>query len=238
MHKFLINDFEGPLDLLLHLIKQSKMDIYDINIVEITGQYVDFIKSMEEMNLDIASEYLVMAAELIEMKSRHLIPNKEESNEDEFVENSEEELKRKIIEYKAYKDSVDKFKDLENTRHEVYTKSPERISEFSDKKLVNQDNVSIFDLLKALENVMERVEYSKPMTSKVTRKELSVRERITEIRTFLIKNKKVKFEELFEEVNREFVIVTFLSILTMANDNEIKLTQDNNFGEIYLERVD
>ncbi len=238
MHKFLINDFEGPLDLLLHLIKQSKMDIYDINIVEITGQYVDFIKSMEEMNLDIASEYLVMAAELIEMKSRHLIPNKEESNEDEFVENSEEELKRKILEYKAYKDSVDKFKDLENTRHEVYTKSPERISEFSDKKLVNQDNVSIFDLLKALENVMERVEYSKPMTSKVTRKELSVRERITEIRTFLIKNKKVKFEELFEEVNREFIIVTFLSILTMANDNEIKLTQYNNFGEIYLERVD
>lgn len=237
MHKFLINDFEGPLDLLVHLIKQSKMDIYDINIAQITGQYVDFIKSMEEMNLDIASEYLVMAAELIEMKSRHLIPNKEESEEDEFVENSEEELKRKIIEYKAYKDSVERFKDLENTRHEVYTKSPEKISEFSDKKLVNQDSVSIFDLLKALENVMERVEYSKPMTSKVTKKEFSIRERIIEIRTLLIKNKKIKFVELFEEVNRGFVIVTFLSILTMANDNEIKLTQDNNFGEIYLERV-
>ncbi len=238
MHKFLINDFEGPLDLLLHLVKQSKMDIYDINIVEITSQYVEFIKSMEEMNLDIASEYLVMAAELIEIKSRHLLPKNEEEETDEFVEDSEEELKRRLIQYKAFKEATEKFKELENTRHEVYTKSPENISEFSDKKLINEDNVSIFDLLKALENVLQRVEYSKPITSKVTKRELSVRERISEIKNILSKKKKIKFEELFVEFNKSFIIVTFLSVLTMANDNEIKLIQDNNFGNIYLERVD
>lgn len=238
MHKFLINDFEGPLDLLLHLVKQSKMDIYDIDIVKITAQYVEFIKSMEEMNLDIASEYLLMAAELIEMKSIHLLPKKDVSDDlDDYVENSEEELKRRLIEYKAYKESVQRFKDLENTRHEVFTKSPERISEFSDKKLVNEDGVSIFELLKALENVMERVSYSKPMVSKVAKKEFSVRERIVIIRDILNKKKKIKFEELFEEFNKDYIIVTFLSILTMANDNEIKVIQDNNFGDIYLEKV-
>lgn len=237
MHKFLINDFEGPLDLLLHLLKQSKMDIYEINIVDITSQYVKFIKSMEELNLDIASEYLVMAAELIEMKSKHLLPKKEDEETDDYVENSEEELKRRLLEYKTYKESVMKFKELENTRHEVFTKSPERVSEFSGSKLINKDGVSIFDLLKAFENVMERIEFSKPMVSKVTKKELSVSERIIKIRDIIRKKGKIKFDELFDEMSRSYVIVTFLSILTMANDNEIKIVQDDNFGDIYLERI-
>ncbi len=237
MQKFLINDFEGPLDLLLHLLKQSKMNIYEINIVDITHQYIEFIHSMEKMNLDVASEYLVMAAELIEMKSKYLLPKKE-TEEDNYEENPEDELKRRLLEYQTYKESVNKFKELESNRHEVYTKSPEKINELTDSKITNSDNTSVFDLLNALERVMERLEYNKPMTTKITRKELSVGERIVKIRDILKTKKKVRFEELFDNVNREYVIVTFLSILTMARDNEIKLTQKNNFGEIYLERVD
>ena len=91
MDKLLIGDFEGPLDLLLHLIKKSKMEIFDIEISEITNQYINFIKEMEEMNLDIASEYLVMASELIEMKSRKLLPNSKEEDEEVIEENPEDE---------------------------------------------------------------------------------------------------------------------------------------------------
>jgi len=236
MHNFVINDFDGPLDLLLHLLKQSKMDIFDINIVEITHQYIDFINKMESMNLDVASEYLVMASELIEMKSRHLLPKKEEEV-DEYEENPEDELKRRLLEYQIYKESTEKFKELETTRHEVYTKSPEKVSDLSDTKIINKD-VTTYDLLDALQRVLNRLEKNKPITTKVARRELSVKDRVIKIREILSKKKIVKFEELFDNVNREYVVVTFLSILTMARDNEIKLSQKNNFGEIYLERVD
>ena len=236
MHNFIINDFDGPLDLLLHLLKQSKMDIFDINIVEITHQYIDFINKMESMNLDIASEYLVMASELIEMKSRHLLPKKEEET-DEYEENPEDELKRRLLEYQIYKESTEKFKELETNRHEVYTKSPERITDLSDTKIINE-GLTTYDLLEALQRVLGRLEKNKPITTKVTKKELSVKDRVIKIRELLSKKKTLKFEELFESVSREYVVVTFLSILTMARDNEIKLSQKNNFGEIYLERVD
>ena len=236
MHNFLINDFDGPLDLLLHLLKQSKMDIFDINIVEITHQYIDFINKMENMNLDVASEYLVMASELIEMKSKHLLPKKEEEV-DEYEENPEDELKRRLLEYQIYKESTEKFKELETTRHEVYTKSPERVSDLSDTKIINND-VTTFDLLEALQRVLGRLEKSKPVTTKVARRELSVKERVIKIRELLTKKRTLRFEELFDTINREYVVVTFLSILTMARDNEIRLSQKNNFGSIYLERVD
>ena len=116
MDNLLIGDFEGPLDLLLHLIKKSKMDIFDIDISDITNQYINYINEMSELNLDIASEYLVMAAELIEMKSRKLLPGKEEDEENEEMINPEEELKRRLAEYEKYKESTEVFRNLEEKR--------------------------------------------------------------------------------------------------------------------------
>ena len=115
-----INEFEGPLDLLLHLIKESKMDIFDLKVEVITDQYLEYINKMEEMNLDIASSYLVMAAELIEMKSRMLLPRHEEDEEQE--EDPQEQLVNRLIEYQRYKDLTKEFKELEEERHKVYTK--------------------------------------------------------------------------------------------------------------------
>ena len=155
----------------------------------------------------------------------------------DYEENPEDELKRRLLEYQIYKESTEKFKELETTRHEVYTKSPEKISDLSDTKIINND-VTTYDLLEALQRVLGRLEKNKPITTKVARRELSVRDRVIRIREILSKKKIVKFEELFEDLSREYVVVTFLSILTMARDNEIKLSQKNNFGEIYLERVD
>lgn len=234
MKKFLINDFEGPLDLLLHLIKQSKMDIYDIKIVEITEQYVEFIKEMEEMNLDIASEYLVMAAELIEMKSKYLLPslNEEESN---YEQDNTEELTRRLIEYKKYKESTSKFKALEEKRKVFYTKSSEDLNKIIDKPLTNNGDVGLDDLISAIQRILERQEYSKPRITKKTNKELSVKERVIKIRSILKEKKKVSFESLFEVIDKQTVIVTFLSILEMSKNGEIILKQENNFENIYLE---
>jgi len=235
MHKFLINDFEGPLDLLLHLIKNSKMEISEVRISEITEQYIKFIRDMEELNLDIASEYLVMAAELMEIKSRSLLPKKENEETEEEEVNPEEELKRRLLEYQRYKESTLEFRKLEENRTNVFTKLPESIEMISDEHYVNDGEVTIDDLMAALKNILERKEYSKPINTKVTKKELSVSERMVCIRDILKSKKKVSFVSLFESVTKPYVVVTFLSILEMAKNKELIISQDANFGEIYIE---
>ena len=238
MDNFLIGDFEGPLDLLLHLVKQSKIEICDLKLVDIINQYVSFLKKMEEMNLDIASEYLVVASELIEMKSKMLLPINNKDEEEAPEENPEEELKRRLTEYEKYKESVSSFRSLEEKRSSYFTKVPEKIEEYTNEKLENTENVTAYDLLNALEKLLERKEYSKPLKTKIARKELSVSDRVTKIRSILKTKKRVEFLSLFEEVTREYVVVTFLGILEMAKNKEIILKQDKNFGSIILERVD
>ncbi len=239
MNKFLIGDFEGPLDLLLHLVRQSKMDISEIKIVDITEQYLSFIKEMEELNLNIASEYLSTAAELIEMKSRYLLPKppKEEDNS-VYEEDPEEELKRRLLEYQKYKESVSSFRNLEEKRGAYYTKMPERKENYTQEHVENKEGVTAYDLLEALKKLLERRDYSKPLNTKITKKELSVKDRVDKIRSILKKEKRVEFTSLFEELTKPYVIVTFLSILEMAKNSEIILKQDTNFGTILLERVD
>lgn len=239
MNNFLIGDFEGPLDLLLHLVRQSKIEISEIKIVDITKQYLDYLKQMEDMNLDIASEYLVTASELIEMKSRYLLPKpKKETEQDEYTENPEEELKRRLLEYQKYKESTTVFKSLLDKRSNYYTKVPEKRELYTTESLVNTENVTASDLLEALQRLLERKEYSKPINTKITKKELSVSERTAKIRSILKKEKRVDFLSLFDVLNRPYIVVTFLSILEMAKDKEITIKQDKNFGNIILERVD
>ena len=236
MKLFLIGDYEGPLDLLLHMIKESKMDINEIKIEVITKEYVEYIKEMQNMNLDVASEYLVMAAELIEMQSKSLLPKKE-SETDEYEEPAEEELKRRLLEYQKYKESTNIFKELEENRETFYTKAPERMSDFSNEKINAESDLTVYDLLDAFKKLLERKDYEKPIETKITKKELSITNRIAKIRSVLKLKKKVLFKDLFETMNKDYVVVTFLSILEMAKNNEINLKQEDNFGNIYLERI-
>lgn len=238
MDNLLIGDFEGPLDLLLHLIKKSKMDIFDIDISDITNQYINYINEMSELNLDIASEYLVMAAELIEMKSRKLLPGKEEDEENEEMINPEEELKRRLAEYEKYKESTEVFRNLEEKRTSYYTKAPESLKQYSEEKLENDGSVGVMDLLDAFQKLLEREQFKRPLNTKIARKELSVKERVVKIRDILKQKKKINFIELFDDFSKPYVVVTFLSVLEMAKNGEITLKQDNNFSDIYLERVD
>lgn len=238
MDNLLIGDFEGPLDLLLHLIKKSKMEIFDINICEITNQYIKYIEEMSDLNLDVASEYLVMAAELIEMKSRKLLPKMYADEEEVEEENPEEVLKKRLIEYKKYKESTDVFRNLEANRSSYYTKAPESLKQYSLDKLENDGSVGVFDLLDAFQKLLERQQLNKPLNTKIARKELSVKERIVKIRDILSVKKKVNFIELFDDFSKSYVVVTFLSVLEMAKSKEIVIKQDSNFSDIYLERVD
>ena len=131
-----INEFQGPLDLLLHLIKQSNISINEISIDEITKQYLDYIQKMEELNLDIASEYLVMAAELIEIKSSSLLPKSDIEN-DEFEEDPKEKLINRLLEYEQYKKMTSTFKELEEYRQEIYTREPDNLLDYQDTKEID-----------------------------------------------------------------------------------------------------
>ena len=124
MYSFKINDFEGPLDVLLHLIKESKMDIMDIDVVSLTNQYLNFINSMEDNDITIASEYLTLASELIYLKSRYLLPQDKDEEDDEEYVLAKENLVNRLIEYKNYKEMTSVFKSLEEKRGEVFTKVP------------------------------------------------------------------------------------------------------------------
>jgi segregation and condensation protein A len=232
-YKVKINEFEGPLDLLLHLIKEANIDIYDIQLSEITEQYLDYIKAMENLNLEVASEYLVMAAELLEIKSKSLLPTIKESNEDEFEEDPRESLIRRLIDYKHYKEITSTFKELEGERAKIFTKLPSNIDEYKSED-VQTETHSISLLLDAFAKFLERSENQRPLHTKIASKEFSVGERITRIRSILNTKKEVIFESLFEESSKGYVVVTFLAILQMAKDQEILIEQNDNFNEIYI----
>ena len=232
-----IDEFEGPLDLLLHLIKQSNINIQDIDISVITAQYLDYINKMDELNINVAASYLVMAAELMEIKSKSLLPRtEEEPTEEDGEEVSKESLINKLIEYQKYKDMTSTFKELELERQKIYIKSPEKISNYIDNTITNDGDTSIDDLVNAFKGFLERLDREKPITTKITNKEYSVKTRKQSLRKLLKERPRVKFTELFEETNTPYIVVTFLSILEMTKEKEIVLRQDGNFKDIIIER--
>ena len=232
-----IDEFEGPLDLLLHLVKESNIEIKDIKINEITDQYLEYIRKMESLNINVASEYLVMAATLMEIKSKSLLPedknNKEEISDEEEV--SKEILIQKLIDYEKYKEVTKSFKELEMSRKEIYTKAPSKISEITDQKIVNDTDITLEDLMNAFTKYLERKDKEKPITTKVTNKEYSVRKRKNDIKERLKPQEKTQFTSLFTEYNKSYIVVTFMAILELAKEDEIILTQESNFDEIFIE---
>ena len=235
-YQFTIDKFSGPLDLLLHLIKQSNIDIYDIKIEEITDQYLNYIKQMKQLNLNIASSYLVMAAELIEMKAAMLLP-KPEIEDDEYEEDPKEKLIKQLLEYQNYKEVTSKFHELELERQQYFTKYPSDLEEFHTTSLLSQD-FELKDLIEAFNKFLDKKEETKPLNTKITTKEYSINLRSREIKDMILKNKKINFVDLFNIKTKAYIVVTFLSILVLAKNNEIKIIQDNNFENILLCEVE
>ena len=236
-YKFKINEFEGPLDLLLHLIKESEMDIMDIEIVKLTNQYLEYISNMERFNLNIASEYLVLASDLIYLKSKALLPQKQEEEIDEEYIETKENLINRLLEYKKYKEVTNSLKNLENLRSDFYTKTPSNLKEYKNTSIKLSEDITLEDLVKAFQKYLERKKLSEPLQTKITNKEISITERRKSIKNILKERKKVEFFDLFEEFSKPYVIVTFLSILEMSKANELKISQENNFDKIYCEAI-
>lgn len=232
-YKVTINDFEGPMDLLLHLVKENNIDIIELNVEEITEQYLKYIEKAEELNLDIASEYLTLAAELIEIKSMSLLPKKVVV-EDDYEEDPRENLIARLIEYQKYKEVTKDLKELEEQRKHFYSKSPSNLKEFKENEEMNYGDLTMDLLMNAFQKFLDRKEEEKPLNTKITKKEYSVSARSREIKDVLKKRKKVEFEELFEIVTKDYVVVTFLSILSMAKKGELIITQNDNFSKIVL----
>ena len=233
--KFKINEFEGPLDLLLHLIKENKMDIMNIEIERITEQYIQYLNEQEKMNLEIASEYLVMASELIELKSKLLLPNPKVESEEEEEVDPREDLVNRLLEYQAYKEITKVLKEKEELRKEIYTKSPENIKNYVDENAKLPSDITLDDLVEAFKKYLERKKESKPLKTKVTTNEISVSSRRLEIKSILKKKPKVSFFELFPVLNKEYIVATFLAILEMTKNKELRITQDKNFDDIICE---
>ena len=234
IYNFSINDFEGPLDLLLHLIKENKMEISDINVESITNQYLTFINKMKEESIDVASEYLVMASELVHLKSKMLV-NIQDEEENEYEINSVEDLQEKLLEYEKIKEITNTFKDLESNRSEFYTKLPSNLDEYKND-IPLDSNITLEDLINAFETFLDREKLKKPINTRITKKELSVDDRIKGIRKIFDTRNKINFTELFDKLEKPYIIVTFLSVLEMSKNNEISIKQEDNFGNIILEK--
>lgn len=232
---FKINEFEGPLDLLLHLIKESKMDIMNVEMEKITEQYMDFLESQEKMNLEIASEYLVLASELIEIKSRLLLPRVKEEESEVEEDDPRKELINRLLEYQAYKEITKVLQEKEELRREIYTKSPESIKNYVEESRGITSNVTLDDLVEAFRKYLERKRDNKPLNTKITVKEITVSSRRYEIKKLLIVKGRLSFEELFPVVSREYVVATFLAILEMAKSGELAITQADTFDDIICE---
>ena len=233
-YKIMIDEFEGPMDLLLHLIKKSDIDIFDIQIDEIANQYLDYLHKMQDMDLNIASEYLTMAAELIELKSGMLLP-RPEIGDDEYEEDPRENLIQRLLDYEKYKGVTSQFRSLEEERKQYYTKEVSDLRQYiTENETLHIGSVSLEDLTNALQRFLERKTLDRPLHTKITKKEYSVTIRSQEIRSILKEKKKIDFEELFDIYSREYVVVTFLSILDLARKQELKIVQQDNFDHIYL----
>ncbi len=235
MLEFKIGQFEGALDLLLHLIKENKMNIFDIEIEKITEQYLDYLKQMEEMNLEITSTYLVMASELLYIKSKMLLPQVKREEDQEEDDDPRTELVNRLLEYQAYKDVTETLREKETLRKEIYTKVPEDVQEYLDQDIKINTNVDLDSLVEAFKKFLARQAEVKPLKTKITEKEITVSDRKKRIRSILGNRKKVSFFEFFEDYSKEYVVATFLAILEMAKEKELKIVQENTFDEIICE---
>ncbi|WP_442760729.1 segregation and condensation protein A [Paucilactobacillus nenjiangensis] len=231
-----VSDFEGPLDLLLHLIRSSEMDIYDIQISDITGQYLDYLHNMKENQLEVAGEYVVMAATLMSIKSRMLLPN--EPVEDEFVDDEEpvdprQELVDQLIEYKRYKQAAQQLKEKEELRQQEYTRQAMGIpAGVVSSKLA--PGVTIQQLQAAFDKVLKRKQINQPLNQTVQGEAESISARIKTVLQQVITGTQ-NFEDLFEDqVTVEDLVTTFFAILELSKHQAILINQDDTFGPLTL----
>ena len=236
-----IDVFEGPLDLLLQLIKTSELDIYNIPIAEITEQYIIYIKSMESLDLEIASEFLLMAATLLEIKSKMLLPKKQTLLGEDVIEiDPRLELVQRILEYKKYKEFAGMLKNIEDT-NVVFFKNPEIIDDIEDSEFFF-NNISIENLMVAFKRIVDIHSRKKNTRGEIPKDinydEYKIEDKMIQIIATIKLSTRVNFE-IFFITSRDImeVIVIFLALLELIRLKQILVLQLNNFSEIVIEGI-
>lgn len=240
MPKVKVANFEGPFDLLLHLIKKNEMDIYNIEIYKITNQYLKYLDDMKIMDLDITSEFIVVAATLIEIKSKKLLPVIK--NEEEVEEDIEKKLMNRLIEYKKIKAAALFLKDKFINSGDIYTKKPEIIEDMASNN--NEDifkNITLLDLYniynKLIENYLSKQNKENIIQRKIYVDKYKIEDKMNDLIIKFNDKKIVKFKEIIKESECKLeVVVTFLALLELIKLRVIKVYQDNNFDDILIER--
>lgn len=235
-----IDIFEGPLDLLLHLIKNAEVDIYDIPIADITDQYITYLKTMKELDLEVASEFLVMAATLVEIKSKMLLPRKKNMDEETAAdEDPRKELVEKLIEYKKYKEFASVLKEInENTT--LFFKSPEIIDDIENQEVFFK-NITVENLMVAFKKVVDSYENrynrkSDDINYSLKLDEYKIEDKIEKIKQMVLKEGKVSFSCFFINArSRMEIVVTFLAMLELIKIKLIKAIQYRNYDDITIE---
>ena len=227
-----LETFQGPLDLLLYLIRKQNLDILDIPVAEVTRQYVEYVELMRQIRLDLAAEYLVMAALLAEIKSRMLLPRTESEAEDELDPRAA--LVQRLQEYERFREAAFSIEELPRVEREIFLAYGEFVD---DTPPVQQPDVSLDELVNAFKNVVELAALNQGFS--VEREVLSVRERMTKILSGVSKKEFLRFEEIFEvREGRMGLVVSFIAILELLKENMLVAVQADRFAPIHLRAVE
>ncbi len=236
-----IDEFEGPLDLLLHLIKELEVDIYDIPISEVTSQYIDYLKKMQELNLEIAGEFLVMASTLMSIKSNMLIPRKNYPEEldadEESVEESKEYLTALLLEYQLVKEASILLDKKRREREKVYSKEAHDLSKYQENIPLQNDAYTVRDIIQATFRVLKKERLQEQPTSWIERDEISISDKMEEIKFELSESSSrepTEMMELIKNHSREEVVAVFLAVLELMKTNQIFVLQEENYGAIWI----
>jgi segregation and condensation protein A len=228
-----LDAFEGPLDLLLHLIKKEEVDIWNIPIAHITEQYLDYLEIMKELNINVAGEWLMMAATLIYIKSRMLVPQEPApGTPEEESEDPRTELVYQLLEHQKFKNAAEMLYTREEVENSVWNKPPSDVLEDANEVVA----VTLFDLLRAFHEVVQRFEAQRVM--EVAQEEVSIEQKITDIRKLFLVHDKIFFSAFFAEArSRRHLIVIFLALLELVRLHEVWLYQKKAFDEIQISKV-
>ncbi|EPD53212.1 segregation/condensation protein A [Paenisporosarcina sp. FSL H8-0542] len=239
-----LDAFEGPLDLLLHLIHRLEIDIYDIPMADLTLQYMEHIRAMQVLELNEASEYLVMAASLLAIKSKMLLPIHEgELDDDELaldMNDPREELVNRLIEYRKYKEAAENLQQLEEQRAQVFTRAPSDLTDYQPTQQLTafDDPLNVYDMLGAFQKMLRRKRLKAPLATKITRQELSIKDQMKSVfKTLKSRGGSCSFSELFPSEDKPTLVVTFLSLLELMKRQMVMVEQRQNFDDLTVNLI-
>lgn len=239
-----LDAFEGPLDLLLHLIHRLEIDIYDIPMADLTLQYMEHIRAMQVLELNEASEYLVMAASLLAIKSKMLLPIHEgELDDEELVldmNDPREELVNRLIEYRKFKEAAENLQQLEEQRAQVFTRAPSDLTDYQPTQQLTafEDPLNVYDMLGAFQKMLRRKRLKAPLATKIARQELSIKVQMKSVFTTLkSRGGSCSFSELFPSEDKPTLVVTFLSLLELMKRQMVMVEQRQNFDDLTVNLI-